>query len=758
VTEKDIGLQAGIGLVAFLLSQILLVGFAVGFIVGHFTGHSKTVTAASLVVPGKAGEVEPTVANAREGIGPEREMTAWSTPNGDRYNHRTAISEIEASNVDELGVAWKLPITVDLDNTFVPAAKFGDFASTPVFDGEGHVFFQDAANNVTAVDTESGEEIWKKEWNLPNEGPNGVTLAEGNVYGCTSTFCFALDAETGEEVWKSPVLINSVAEAEEGLEKAAEIGANTETGKGIELQGQGINFAPQVNNGVVFVSTSGQITGGRAIALDAETGEVMWKTEETKEEDERAIGGVDGTGGSWNAPAIGPDGSAYFGIGNPYRSDDQAINQATELLYNDSTIALDPNSGKVDWYMQGVPNDFYDWDMQISPVYVEEEGTELVLDAGKMGYVYAIDPSTGKLVWKTPVGTHNGHDEDGKLALEGKYHPTKYPYKVYPGSLGGVETNMAVDEGVAYVPIVNSYQERPDAETQLGGGQELGESTGAMAAVQVATGKVLWETTLHQPAFGAATIANDLVFTTLYDGSIVALERSTGKIVWEEKLPGGTNSPLVIEGTQLIAVNSVPTGSEKPQIVAYELGAIEAGAAGGEAAGAPEAEGGETEGGEGPAEEAVREAQEGAEGEPGAEVETEAAEGEEAEATEGAEEAEGEEGAAEGEAGEEEAAAGGEASEAMLTEGKTAFTTNCASCHTLSEAGTSGHVGPNLDELMPEDSLVETQVTNGGGGMPAFGGTLSKAEIEAIAAYVSSAAGTGNDTLGGKTTGGGGGV
>jgi mono/diheme cytochrome c family protein len=67
----------------------------------------------------------------------------------------------------------------------------------------------------------------------------------------------------------------------------------------------------------------------------------------------------------------------------------------------------------------------------------------------------------------------------------------------------------------------------------------------------------------------------------------------------------------------------------------------------------------------------------------------------------------------------------------------------CGSCHTLKEAGTSGEVGPNLDELGPSEAAVEKQVTNGGGGMPAFGGTLSKAEIKTVALYVSVLAGTG---------------
>jgi mono/diheme cytochrome c family protein len=86
-------------------------------------------------------------------------------------------------------------------------------------------------------------------------------------------------------------------------------------------------------------------------------------------------------------------------------------------------------------------------------------------------------------------------------------------------------------------------------------------------------------------------------------------------------------------------------------------------------------------------------------------------------------------------------AEGGES--ALTAEGKTIFTTNCGTCHTLSAAGTSGTVGPNLDELEPSESTVENQVINGGGPMPAFGKEkiLSSAEIKAVSAYVSSVAG-----------------
>jgi mono/diheme cytochrome c family protein len=74
-------------------------------------------------------------------------------------------------------------------------------------------------------------------------------------------------------------------------------------------------------------------------------------------------------------------------------------------------------------------------------------------------------------------------------------------------------------------------------------------------------------------------------------------------------------------------------------------------------------------------------------------------------------------------------------------EGKQIFTQNCGGCHTLADAGTNGQVGPNLDDLKPDEATVERQVTNGGGKMPAFKGRLSADQIKAVATYVSSVAG-----------------
>ena len=77
------------------------------------------------------------------------------------------------------------------------------------------------------------------------------------------------------------------------------------------------------------------------------------------------------------------------------------------------------------------------------------------------------------------------------------------------------------------------------------------------------------------------------------------------------------------------------------------------------------------------------------------------------------------------------------------TAGKTVFlgSAACGGCHTLADAGSSGNVGPNLDDLKPSAERVAAQVTNGGGAMPAFKDTLSEQQIADVGAYVSSVAG-----------------
>lgn len=74
--------------------------------------------------------------------------------------------------------------------------------------------------------------------------------------------------------------------------------------------------------------------------------------------------------------------------------------------------------------------------------------------------------------------------------------------------------------------------------------------------------------------------------------------------------------------------------------------------------------------------------------------------------------------------------------------GEQVFVSNCGTCHTLADAGTSGTVGPNLDDAQPSFDLAVDRVTNGQGAMPSFRDTLSEQQIQDVAAYVSTATGS----------------
>ena len=76
------------------------------------------------------------------------------------------------------------------------------------------------------------------------------------------------------------------------------------------------------------------------------------------------------------------------------------------------------------------------------------------------------------------------------------------------------------------------------------------------------------------------------------------------------------------------------------------------------------------------------------------------------------------------------------------TDGESIFIQNCGGCHTLAAAGTTGTVGPNLDDAKPSKDLVVERVTNGMGAMPPFKDVLNEQQINAVADYVSSSAGS----------------
>jgi outer membrane protein assembly factor BamB len=475
---------------------------------------------------------------------------SWAYPNGDLANTRDAAgSRISSANVASLKETW----TFKLSGTAATGVSYaGSLAAAPVV-VDGIVYLQDLYANVYAISLATGALKWEYQANLAEKsgpGPDGVAVANGVVYGDTSTAVFALNAATGKVIWNDGNLLNS---------------------------GQGaFEIQPAVAGGRVYLASAyGSGPGGGVIlALDAATGKELWTFNTVAGGAAPGVTALGlGSGGAWETPLVGTDGSVTFGTGNPYQSIGDAVSHPSRQLYTDSEVNLSAATGKLRWYYQAVPNDFNDHDLQTSPIAATVRGEPAVIGGGKMGYVYAMNAVTGALLWKTPVGVHNGHDNDSALLLSHQI-AIKLPYTVEPGPLGGVLTNMALADGSVYLATIDlpvTYTTMSAVNGDKGTGAA---PTGEMEALNVNTGKVEWDTKVPTMPLGATTVSNDLVFTTLYTGELVALNRSTGAIVYQRKLPTSTNSPIAIAGNAVLVPAGGPktsAGGGSPQLVAYTI-------------------------------------------------------------------------------------------------------------------------------------------------------------------------------------------
>ncbi len=475
----------------------------------------------------------------------------WPAPNGDLLNSRVATSSIDSGNVDNLGVAWTAPITA--------AGVFGGYATTPIITDDT-VYTQELDSAVSAYSLADGTRKWRHEFpNQPDLGPNGVTLGYGKVFGATSDYAFALDADTGKLVWQSRKLTRN--------------------------RNEGIDMAPAVYDGLVYVSTvPGNAKGfykgdgvGTLHALDADNGSQKWlfRTVPLNLWDAK-YKGVNSGGGLWYSPAFDENGDLYADVANPApwpgtNKLPWGKSRPGPNLYTNSILKLDHATGKLIWHRQVLPHDVYDWDLQLSPVIAHTGGRDVVIAAGKVGYVYEADAKSGQLLWKTRVGVHNGHDDDNVKALTGNdVALPKLPVTVYPGALGGVETQLASDGKTVYAAVVNLPTNYVDQQTPK---LDFAKGKGELVALDLADGKILWDRKLPAAPYGAATVANDLVFTTTFDGKVLAFDRSSGDEVWSYQLPTGTNATVAIAGDTLLTAASVPHGDVKAQIVAFRLGA-----------------------------------------------------------------------------------------------------------------------------------------------------------------------------------------
>ena len=270
----------------------------------------------------------------------------WPYPNGDLANTRVAPgSVISAANVSQLRKAWSFKLT---GKAAAGVSYTGSLTAGPVV-SDGVVYLQDQDTNVYALSLATGQLKWEYEVNVPETsgpGPDGVAVADGALYGDTQSSVFALAAATGKPTWVDSHLLNN---------------------------GQGVfEIQPQVADGRVYLASGKGPGNGVLMALNAANGHLLWEFN-TVLHPSPSVAAI-GSGGAWETPLVGRDGSVTFGTGNPYETIAEAVNHPSPQLYTDSAVNLDAATGKLRWYYQAVPDDFMDHDLQASPVSASIKG------------------------------------------------------------------------------------------------------------------------------------------------------------------------------------------------------------------------------------------------------------------------------------------------------------------------------------------------------------------------------------------------
>jgi outer membrane protein assembly factor BamB len=459
--------------------------------------------------------------------------TNWPNEGGDlaatRHAKETSIS---VESIGQLGVAWSTHIDT--------AGGYGAFVGPAAIVGNT-VYQQDGMSNVHALDKTTGEVLWTKTYNAmpPSGGPNGVAVAYGRVFFSEGLgTVHAIDAATGDDIWSTTSLIGPLDE--------------------------GICMAPLVYDGVVYISTIPGSTEGfylpgqRGIfyAIDANSGEVLWYFETTTDNlwnNPRVNSG----GGLWHSPSVDEQGTVYLGVANPapYPGTEEFPNGSSrpgENPYTNSIVALDTTTGQLDWWLSVTGRDIFDLDNHLTPIpaTVEIDGTEtaIVIGAGKHGIVVAANAETGEELWRTPVGKHQ-NDELEEV-------PEGEELEIYPGTQGGVQTQLAYADGVVYAPIVNSPSYATSSSI-VSGQKALPTATGQLVALDAGTGEILWDVETASPLYGGATIANDVVFSAGLDGIVRGFNIADGSQVFSYQASAGINTALSISGDYLF----IPAGT-----------------------------------------------------------------------------------------------------------------------------------------------------------------------------------------------------
>jgi alcohol dehydrogenase (cytochrome c) len=506
-------------------------------------------------------------ANPLDRITPVTAAMLSNPPEGDWLTWRrttdalgySPLAGITKANVGELRLAWAW------------ALPNGPNESTPLVH-DGVLFVLGFGGVVQALNAVTGDLLWEYGGGgAPKNGgaiepfvKKAMAIFGNRLYVATpDAHVISLDVKSGELVWDTPI-----------------------PPVGLMMTG-----GPLIAKGKVIIGTGNP---GGVVALDAETGAVVWRFKTIPGPGERG-------GNTWNDLAaekrtganVWTPGSydaeldlVFFGTGQTYdtaplRERRKGTASNNDALYTDTTLALDPDTGRLVWYFQHQANDQWDMDWaferQILTLPVRGKMTKVVVTAGKSAIHDVLDARTGKYLYSFDLGLQNF-----VTAINPRTGAKSYDLNLVPGggktifvcpfSEGAKNwppSSVNPDTKVLFAPLDEACMymtPAPGERTLLSTGDRISLSPrkagdglyGRLQAIDLATGKTLWMRRERAPrTSGVMATAGGLVFAGSLDRVFAAYDDATGRKLWSSRLDEVLNSSPIsyaADGKQYVAV------------------------------------------------------------------------------------------------------------------------------------------------------------------------------------------------------------
>ena len=486
------------------------------------------------------------------------------------------LDQIDRGNVHELQLVWGWPLGRGLSQP------------TPLVH-DGVMYVPSPRNVVQAVDAVTGDRVW--EYGRDFEASEaleavgaGMRARSIAIYGdkiyinTSDAHIVALDARTGEVAWD-----HTVADYRLGYRYTS--GPIVVAGRIVA----GMTGCQNYKNDVCFIS-----------AHDPETGEEAWRTSTIARPGEPGgdtwgdlpltfRAGAD----SWIPGSYDPETNLTFWSTSQAKPWARVSRKTDgDALYTNSVLALNPETGALEWYFQFVPGETHDLDDVFESVLIDHRGRRSLFKMGKHGILWELDRATGAFVAAHDLGYQDVLDVDpgtGEVTYRPEMIPVAGVELAFCPDFGGIRNWRASayhpETQALYIPIHPTCVRGMFTELEQVEGNDYyanrgwlsrgstvhpasGEHAGHLIAMDIDTGEIRWRhSTATRPGTAALTTAGGLVVSADSDRHLYIHDVETGAVLFETRLPASAQGfPITyaVDGRQYLAV---PVGGDRTNAV-----------------------------------------------------------------------------------------------------------------------------------------------------------------------------------------------